>query len=291
MFAAGAHNVLVPNPRPIGNLQRAIENYRITWITGVNTLYNALLSEEWFTAFPPRHLKAAGGGGAAMHHAVVARFEKVTGAPLVEGYGLTETSPVVCFQPLNAPRQRDSIGIPAPMTEVRLVDDQGIDVAVGAPGELLVRGPQVMQGYWQRPEASAEVLKDGWLTTGDIAVMDEHGTFRIVDRRKDMILVSGFNVYPNEVEDALSQLDGVMEAAVIGVPDARSGEAVVACVVKRDPSLDAAAVLQHCRSVMTGYKVPSRVIFRDELPKTPVGKILRRELRDELRAATAKAKD
>ena len=291
MFAAGAHNVLVPNPRPIGNLQRAIENYRITWITGVNTLYNALLSEEWFTAFPPRHLKAAGGGGAAMHHAVVARFEKVTGAPLVEGYGLTETSPVVCFQPLNAPRQRDSIGIPAPMTEVRLVDDQGIDVAVGAPGELLVRGPQVMQGYWQRPEASAEVLKDGWLTTGDIAVMDEHGTFRIVDRRKDMILVSGFNVYPNEVEDALSRLDGVMEAAVVGVPDARSGEAVVACVVKRDPSLDAAAVLQHCRSVMTGYKVPSRVIFRDELPKTPVGKILRRELRDELRAATAKAKD
>jgi long-chain acyl-CoA synthetase len=291
MFAAGAHNVLVPNPRPIGNLQRAIENYRVTWITGVNTLYNALLSEEWFTAFPPRHLKAAGGGGAAMHHAVVERFEKVTGAPLVEGYGLTETSPVVCFQPLNTPRQRDSIGIPAPMTEVRLVDERGIDVPIGAPGELMVRGPQVMQGYWQRPEASAEVLKNGWLATGDVAVMDERGTFKIVDRRKDMILVSGFNVYPNEVEDVLASLDGVMEAAVVGVPDARSGEAVVACVVKRDPALDTAAVLQHCRSVMTGYKVPSKVIFRDELPKTPVGKILRRELRDELRAAAPAAKD
>jgi long-chain acyl-CoA synthetase len=291
MFAAGAHNVLVPNPRPIGNLQRAIENYRVTWITGVNTLYNALLSEEWFTAFPPRHLKAAGGGGAAMHHAVVERFETVTGAPLVEGYGLTETSPVVCFQPLNAQRQRDSIGIPAPMTEVRLVDERGADVPIGAPGELMVRGPQVMQGYWQRPEASAEVLKNGWLATGDVAVMDNSGTFKIVDRRKDMILVSGFNVYPNEIEDVLARLDGVMEAAVVGVPDARSGEAVVACIVKRDPALDAAAVLQHCRSVMTAYKVPSKVIFRDELPKTPVGKILRRELRDELRGAAPAAKD
>jgi long-chain acyl-CoA synthetase len=287
MFNAGAHNILVPSPRPIGNLQRAIENYRITWITGVNTLYNALLSEEWFTAYPPRHLKAAGGGGAAMHHAVVARFEAVTGAPLVEGYGLTETSPVVCFQPLNTPRQRDSIGVPAPMTDVRLVDLEGHTVALGEPGELIVRGPQVMQGYWQREEATAEVLKDGWLYTGDVAVMDAQGTFKIVDRRKDMILVSGFNVYPNEIEDALSSLDPVLEAAVVGVPDARSGESVVACVVRRDPALTAETVLAHCRSVLTGYKVPARVVFRDELPKTPVGKILRRDLRDELRAAAA----
>jgi long-chain acyl-CoA synthetase len=285
MFEAGAHNVLVPSPRPIQNLQRAIENHKITWITGVNTLYNALLGEEWFTAFPPQHLKAAGGGGAAMHHAVVERFEKVTGAPLVEGYGLTESSPVVCFQPLSGQRQRDSIGIPAPMTEVCLVDEQTRPVAVGQPGELLVRGPQVMQGYWQRPEATAEVLKDGWLYTGDVAVMDTAGTFKIVDRKKDMILVSGFNVYPNEIEDALARHEGVLEAAVIGVPDAKTGEAVRAYVVKRDDTLTAEALLAHCRTLLTAYKLPARIEFRDELPKTPVGKILRRELRAGVLAA------
>ncbi len=290
MFEAGARNILVPSPRPIQNLQRAIENYKITWITGVNTLYNALLGEEWFTAYPPKHLKAAGGGGAAMHHAVVERFEQVTGAPLVEGYGLTESSPVVCFQPLNARRQKDTIGIPAPMTEVCLVDDRAHPVAVGQPGELVVRGPQVMQGYWQRPEASAEVLKDGWLYTGDVAVMDEGGTFRIVDRKKDLILVSGFNVYPNEIEDALSRHDGVLEAAVIGVPDDKTGEAVRAYVVKRDDSLTAEALLAHCRTLLTGYKLPTRIEFRDELPKTPVGKILRRDLRAEVLAAHNKNK-
>jgi long-chain acyl-CoA synthetase len=217
---------------------------------------------------------------------VVERFEAVTGAPLVEGYGLTESSPVVCFQPLNAKRQRDSIGIPAPMTEVRLVDDQGQDVPLGQPGELLARGPQVMRGYWQRPEASAEVLKDGWLLTGDVAVMDEHGTFRIVDRKKDMILVSGFNVYPNEIEDVLSRHPKVLEAAVVGLPDAKTGEAVHAYVVKRDDSLTAEELLAHCRTLLTGYKLPARVVFRDDLPKTAVGKILRRELRP---AATPKA--
>ena len=290
MFEAGARNILVPSPRPIQNLQRAIENYKITWITGVNTLYNALLGEEWFTAYPPKHLKAAGGGGAAMHHAVVERFEQVSGAPLVEGYGLTESSPVVCFQPLNARRQKDTIGIPAPMTDVGLVDDHGQPVAGGQPGELVVRGPQVMQGYWQRPEASAEVLKDGWLYTGDVAVMDGDGTFRIVDRKKDMILVSGFNVYPNEIEDALSRHDGVLEAAVIGVPDDKTGEAVRAYVVKREDSLTAEALLAHCRTLLTGYKLPSRIEFRDELPKTPVGKILRRDLRAEVLAAHKKTK-
>ncbi len=288
MFEAGARNILVPSPRPIQNLQRAIENYRITWLTGVNTLYNALLGEEWFTAFPPKHIKAAGGGGAAMHHAVVERFEQVTGAPLVEGYGLTESSPVVCFQPLNGKRQKDTIGIPAPMTDVRLVDDRGEPVPLGQPGELVVRGPQVMRGYWQRPEATAEVIKDGWLHTGDVAVMDAEGTFRIVDRKKDMILVSGFNVYPNEIEDVLTRHDGVLEAAVIGVPDAKSGEAVRAYVVKRDESLTAEALMAHCRTLLTGYKLPSRIEFRDELPKTPVGKILRRDLRAEVMAAPKK---
>jgi long-chain acyl-CoA synthetase len=288
MFKAGAHNILVPSPRPIQNLQRAIENYKISWITGVNTLYNALLGEEWFTAFPPKHLKAAGGGGAAMHHAVVARWEQVTKAPLVEGYGLTESSPVACFQPLTEARRADTIGIPAPMTEVRLVDDQGQDVPVGAAGELILKGPQVMQGYWQRPEATAEVLKDGWLYTGDVAVMSEDGTFKIVDRKKDMILVSGFNVYPNEVEEALAQHAGVMEAAVIGVPDAKTGEAVRAYVVQRDDSASADALMAHCRSLLTAYKVPARIEFRDELPKTPVGKILRKDLRAEVLASLKK---
>jgi len=287
MFNAGGRNILVPNPRPIQNLQRAFENYPITWVTGVNTLYNALLGEEWFTAFPPKHLKAAGGGGAAMHHAVVERFEAVTRAPLVEGYGLTESSPVVCFQPLNSKRQRDSIGIPAPMTEVRLVDDAGQDVPQGQPGELLVRGPQVMQGYWQRPDDSAQSLKDGWLLTGDVAVMDEQGTFRIVDRKKDMILVSGFNVYPNEIEDVLSRHPKVLEAAVVGMPDSKTGEAVHAHVVKRDDSLTADELMAHCRTLLTGYKLPARVVFRDDLPKTAVGKILRRELRPAGTGATS----
>ncbi|WP_296510403.1 AMP-binding protein [Rhodoferax sp.] len=284
MYRMGAMNVLVPSPRPIQNLQRAIENYKITWITGVNTLYNALLGEEWFTAFPPKHLKAAGGGGAAMHHAVVERFEKVTGAPLVEGYGLTESSPVACFQPLSTGRRVDTIGIPVPETEIRLVDDNGVDVPIGQPGELLIKGPQVMQGYWRQPEATADVIKNGWLCTGDVAVMSDDGTFKIVDRKKDMILVSGFNVYPNEIEDALTKHDGVMEAAVIGVPDAKTGEAVRAYVVKRDPTVSTEALLQHCRSLLTAYKVPVRIDFREELPKTPIGKILRKDLRAEVLA-------
>jgi|JI8StandDraft_2_1071088.scaffolds.fasta_scaffold04989_4 long-chain acyl-CoA synthetase len=285
MYASGARNILVPSPRPVQFLQRAFENYKITWVTGVNTLYNALLNEEWFTAFPPKHIKAAGGGGAAMHRAVVERFEKTVGAPLVEGYGLTETSPVVCFQPLNGKREPDSIGIPAPMTEVRLVDDDGRPVGLGEPGELVVRGPQVMQGYWQRPADTAQVIRNGWLHTGDVAVMDAKGTFRIVDRKKDMILVSGFNVYPNEIEDAIARHDKVLEAAVIGVPDAKTGEAVQAYIVRRDDSLTEAEVLAHCRSLLTGYKQPSKVVFREELPKTAVGKILRRDLRQEVLGA------
>ncbi|MEK8085144.1 AMP-binding protein [Aquabacterium sp. A3] len=288
MFRMGACNILVPSPRPIQNLQRAFENYRITWLTGVNTLYNALLNEEWFAAFPPKHIKAAGGGGAAMHHAVVKRWEEMVGCPLVEGYGLTESSPVVCFQPLNAPRQHGSIGIPAPMTAVRLVDDDGHDVPVGERGELIVQGPQVMQGYWQRPDETAKTLRDGWLYTGDVAVMSADGTFTIVDRKKDMILVSGFNVYPNEVEDVLTAHDKVMEAAVIGVPDHKTGEAVWAYVVKRDDSVTEAELMAHCRAELTAYKMPVRIHFRDELPKTPIGKILRRELRNEVLGHTKK---
>lgn len=282
MYLAGARNLLIPSPRPIQRIQRAMENYKITWLTGVNTLYNALLNEEWFIAFPPKHIKAAAGGGAAMHHAVVEAWEKRTGSPLVEGYGLTETSPVVCFQPLTGERKPSTIGIPVPMTDIKLVDDDGNIVPGGEPGELCVKGPQVMQGYWQRPEETAKTIKDGWLYTGDVAVMHEDGTFQIVDRKKDMILVSGFNVYPNEIEDVLSRHEKVKEAAVIGVPSEKSGEEVWAYVVKRDEEVTSEELMSHCKEFLTGYKRPKKIEFREELPKTAVGKILRRELRNEV---------
>jgi long-chain acyl-CoA synthetase len=287
-FEAGARNVLVPSPRPIRNLQRAFDNYPITWISGVNTLYNALLNEEWFVAFPPKHLKAGVAGGAALQHAVAERWERLTHTPLAEGYGLTETSPVVCFNQLDGQRKPDSIGRAVPDTEIRLVDDNGQEVPVGQPGELLVRGPQVMQGYWQRPDETEKVLRDGWLATGDIAVVDAEGYYRIVDRKKDMILVSGFNVYPNEVEDVIAQIAEVLEVAVVGVPDSKTGEAVRAYVVRQDPSLTEQAILDYCRGQLTDYKRPRSIVFRDELPKTPIGKILRRELRDQARAETAR---
>ncbi len=282
MFLAGARNILVPSPRPIQRVQRAMENYKITWLTGVNTLYNALLNEEWFVAFPPKHIKAAAGGGAAMHHAVVEAWEEMVGAPLVEGYGLTEASPVVCFQPLQGERKSGTIGIPVPMTDIKLVDDDNNIVADGEAGELCVKGPQIMQGYWNRPEETAKTIKDGWLHTGDVAEMDPDGTFRIVDRKKDMILVSGFNVYPNEIEDVLSRHGKVLEAAVIGVPSEKSGEEVWAFVVKRDETLSKEELVTHCRESLTGYKRPKKIEFREDLPKTPIGKILRRELRDEV---------
>ena len=289
-YAVGARNVLVPSPRPIQNLQRAFDNYPITWISGVNTLFNALLNEEWFTAFPPKHLKAAVAGGAALQAAVAQRWQRVTGTRIAEGYGLTESSPVVCFNPIGGEERTESIGIPVPGTAVRLVDDSGAQVPLGEPGELVVRGPQVMQGYWNRPDETAKTVKDGWLYTGDVAVMDAQGWFRIVDRKKDMILVSGFNVYPNEVEDAIAKLDAVLEVAVIGVPDAKSGEAVRAYVVRQDDTLTEEAVREHCRRYLTDYKLPKAIEFRTELPKTPIGKILRKDLRTEyLKARGAKA--
>jgi len=280
-YAIGARNVLAPSPRPIQNLQRAFDNYPITWVSGVNTLYNALMNEEWFTAFPPRHLKAAVAGGAALQHPVAARWEKMTGTRISEGYGLTETAPVVSFNPIGGLQKPDSIGIPAPSTEVRLVDERGLAVALGQPGELIVRGPQVMKGYWKREDETAKTIRDGWLYTGDVATMDRDGYFRIVDRKKDMILVSGFNVYPNEVEDAIAQMDEVLEAAVIGVPDARTGEAVRAYIVPLQEGLTEEAVRAHCKRLLTDYKVPKYVEFRREMPKTPVGKILRKALRAE----------
>ncbi len=280
-YSIGARNVLAPNPRPIQNLQRAFDNYPITWVSGVNTLFNALLNEEWFTAFPPRSLKASVAGGAALQHAIAQRWQRATGTMISEGYGLTESSPVVSFNPMTGSQKPDSIGIPVPGTDVRLVDDEGQAVPVGEAGELIVRGPQVMQGYWNRPDETAKTLKDGWLYTGDVAVMDGDGFFRIVDRKKDMILVSGFNVYPNEVEDVIAAMAEVLEVGVIGVPDARSGEAVRAYIVPLAEGLTEEAVRAHCRKFLTSYKVPKTIEFRSELPKTPIGKILRKDLRAE----------
>lgn len=286
----GAHNILVPSPRPVQNLQRAIENYPITWITGVNTLFNGLLNEEWFTAFPPKHLKAAIAGGTALHNSVAQRWKAVTGTPVAEGFGLTECSPVVTFNPLSGVAKPDSVGVPVPGTEVRLVQDDGQPAVMGEPGELIVRGPQNMLGYWKREGDTSQVIKDGWLYTGDVGVMDNEGYFRIVDRKKDMVLVSGFNVYPNEVEDALAKMGAILEAAVVGIPDARSGEGVRAYVVRNpdfEGELTTAAIIAHCKTLLTDYKVPKSIVFRDDLPKTPVGKILRKDLKAEVKTEFA----
>lgn len=283
-YFGGARNVLVPNPRPIGNCQRAIENYPITWITGVNTFYNALLNEEWFRIYPPKTVKIAIAGGAALHESVAERWVQVTGKHIAEGYGLTETSPVLAFNPIGGKSIPGSIGIPVPGTLFRIVDDEGRTVPPGETGEIVVRGEQVMPAYWNRPDETANVMRGGWFYTGDIARMTEDFYIRIVDRKKDMILVSGFNVYPNEVEDCIARLDKVLESAVIGAPDEHSGEAVHVFVVKRDRSLTAEEVGEFCRAQLAAYKVPKHIEFRDELPKTPVGKVLRKVLRAELAA-------
>ena len=285
-FDLGARNILVPSPRPVQNIQRALENYPVTWITGVNTLFNGLMNEEWFAAYPPKHLKAAIAGGTSLHLAVAERWQQITGTRIAEGYGLTETAPLVSFNPLDQPVRAGSIGVPVPGTDVALVDDDAEPVDPGKPGELLVKGPQVMRGYWNRPDETAKTLQNGWVFTGDVAVMDEAGFLRIVDRKKDMVLVSGFNVYPNEVEDCLSKMDAVLEAAVIGVPDAGTGEAVRAYVVQNPDAPDTitkADVIAHCRKYLAAYKVPKSVVIRDELPKSPIGKILRKDLKAEAR--------
>ncbi|PLR35410.1 long-chain-fatty-acid--CoA ligase FadD [Chimaeribacter californicus] len=277
----GGSNLLITNPRDISGLVKELAKYPFTALTGVNTLYNALLNNPEFQALDFSTLRLSVGGGMAVQRAVAEKWEKLTGKHLLEGYGLTECAPLVTGNPYDLKHYSGSIGLPVPSTDIRLVDDQGRDVPMGEPGELLIRGPQVMRGYWQRPDATAEVLKEGWLSTGDIVTVDEQGFLRIVDRKKDMILVSGFNVYPNEIEDVLMQHPKVLEAAAIGVPSEASGEAVKVCVVRKEPSLTQEELLAHCRRHLTGYKVPRIIEFRDELPKSNVGKILRRELRDE----------
>ena len=285
-YHSGARNILVPTPRPPSNLKRVFENYKITWTTGVNTLFNALLNERWFTDSPPKHLVASAAGGMALHESVAARWREVTGTPIVEGYGLTESSPVLTFNPLGGLGKDGSIGIPVPSTDVKCVDESGKEVAEGEAGELIAKGPQIMQGYWQRPDETAASLKDGWLHTGDIAQRDSDGYFTIVDRKKDMILVSGFNVYPNEVEEQIAAVPGVIEVGVVGLPHPTSGESVNAFVVVDSSAPSAEDIIAHARKSLAAYKIPSTVTFVEELPKSPIGKILRRELRDQQPAAS-----
>jgi long-chain acyl-CoA synthetase len=279
-FLVGAHNVLIPNPRPLVNLKKAFEKEKITFVTGVNTLFNGLLNEAWFRADPPKSLRNSVAGGMALQEAVARRWVEITRTPIAEGYGLSESSPVLTCNPFSRVKL-GTIGVPLPSTEVKCVDDAGREVAMGVPGELIARGPQIMAGYWKQPEETKIALRDGWLYTGDIATIDSEGYVTIVDRRKDMILVSGFNVYPNEVEARLASLPGVTECAVIGVSDEATGEAVKAFVVRGDPTLSAAAIRAFCRSELASYKVPKYVEFREDLPKSNVGKILRKDLRAE----------
>ena len=277
----GALNVLITNPRDMPAFVKTIAGLGFTVITGVNTLYNGLLNTPGFESVDFSRLKLAVGGGMAMQRAVAERWRAVTGVPVVEAYGLTETSPAAVANRLDQIGFTGSIGLPLPSTEVSIRDDDGNEVGVDTPGELCVRGPQVMQGYWGRPDATAEVISDdGWLRTGDMAVIDEEGYLRIVDRKKDMIIVSGFNVYPNEIEDVVALHPGVLEVGAVGVADERSGEVPKIVVVKKDPGLTSEDLIEHCRKQLTGYKIPRHVEFRDELPKTNVGKVLRRELRD-----------
>ncbi|WP_342753633.1 long-chain-fatty-acid--CoA ligase FadD [Pantoea sp. MBD-2R] len=282
----GGANLLITNPRDIPGMVKELAKTRFTAITGVNTLFNALLNDNDFQKLDFSSLTLSAGGGMAVQKAVAERWEKLTGHYLLEGYGLTECSPLVSVNPYDIRYHSGSIGLPVPSTDIKLVDDRGNEVSNGEPGELCIKGPQVMLGYWQRPAETDEVLKNGWLHSGDIVRVDPEGFIRIVDRKKDMILVSGFNVYPNEIEDVLMLHPKVREAAAIGVPDPVAGEIVKICVVKKEASLTKDELIAHCKKHLTGYKIPKIVEFREDLPKTNVGKILRRQLRDEtLKAA------
>ncbi|MGL4753336.1 MAG: long-chain-fatty-acid--CoA ligase FadD [Aeromonadaceae bacterium] len=286
----GGCNLLITNPRDIPGFVSELSQYQPTCITGVNTLFNALLNNDAFCQLKMPSLRLVIGGGMSVQHAVAERWQAQTSTRLLEGYGLTECSPLVSVCPFDLEGYNGSIGLPVCSTEARILDDHGAEVtALETPGELQIRGPQVMKGYWQRPEATAEVMQDGWLSTGDVVVWQEGGFIRIVDRKKDMILVSGFNVYPNEIEDVVALHPKVLEVAAVGVPSDLTGEQVKIYVVKRDASLDEATLKAHCRKHLTAYKVPKLIEFRSELPKSNVGKILRRALRDETIASTPSA--
>ncbi|RIA31891.1 long-chain acyl-CoA synthetase [Ectopseudomonas oleovorans] len=276
-FGRGGHNLLVPNPRPLANTRPAFEKFAVRWMTGVDTLYAGLLAEPWFQANPPV-LKLAVSGGTALRPVTGERWRALVGQ-ILEGYGLTESSCFVAFNPPGPKERHGTVGLPLPGLEVRIADADGHELAIGTPGELLVRGPNIIEHYLNRPDETREAFVNGWFRTGDIAVMDEDGYIRIVDRKKDMVLVSGFNVYPNEVEAVIAEHPDVIEVAVIGVPDEATGEAVCAFVALHRPGLDGEAIIRHCRERLTAYKVPKRIEFRDQLPKSPIGKILRAQLR------------
>ncbi|MFT5757307.1 MAG: long-chain acyl-CoA synthetase [Alteromonadaceae bacterium] len=275
----GGTNLLITNPRDMKGFVKELAKYKFTVTTGVNTLFNGLLNTPGFSELDFSHLKISLGGGMAVQRPVAEKWEKITKTRLIEGYGLTECCPLVTICPYNQQHYSGSIGLPAASTDIRIVKEDGSEADIGEPGEMWVQGPQVMKGYYNRVEATDEVLKDGWLATGDIAVMDENGFFKIVDRKKDMIIVSGFNVFPNEIEEVVMMHDGILEVAAIGVPHESCGETVKIFVVLKDKNITDKEIIAHCRENLTNYKVPKLVEFRDELPKTNVGKILRRELR------------
>ncbi len=284
----GGLNILIPNPRDIPGLVKELSKYKFNLLPAVNTLYNALLNNPDFAKLDFSSLKLSNGGGMAVQKAVNDRWRAVTGKSIVEGYGLSETAPVATANPADATEFTGTIGLPLPSTDIAILDDAGNHLRVGEVGEIAIRGPQVMEGYWKKPEETARVMTgDGFFRSGDIGLMDERGYVTIVDRKKDMVLVSGFNVYPNEVEAVVAAHPGVLECAVVGVPDAATGEAVKLFVVRRDPSLTAEQLMAYCQEQLTGYKRPKLIEFRSELPKTNVGKILRRELRDAKTAAAA----
>ncbi|RXT49152.1 long-chain fatty acid--CoA ligase [Bradyrhizobium betae] len=285
---AGGCNLLIPNPRDIAGFVKELAKYQVNSFPAVNTLYNGLMHHPDFKKLDFSKLKISNGGGMAVQRPVADQWKAITGCFIAEGYGLSETSPTLTCNPATATEFTGTIGIPVPSTWISIRDDDGNELPLGQPGEICAKGPQVMSGYWNRPEETAKVMTaDGYFRTGDIGIMDETGYTKIVDRKKDMILVSGFNVYPNEIEEVIASHPGVLECAVIGVPDSGSGEAVKAFVVKKDPNLAADDVVKFCREQLTGYKVPKQIEFRTDLPKTNVGKILRRELRDEKKAQAA----
>lgn len=283
---AGAMNILIPNPRDIGGFIKELGKYKFNMFPAVNTLFNGLLNNPEFAKLDFSSLKVSNGGGMAVQRSVAERWFKLTGCPIAEGYGLSETSPLATCNPADTTEYTGSIGLPAPSTEIAILDDGGNPVPLGERGEIAIRGPQVMAGYWNRPDETAKVMTpDGFFKSGDVGIMDERGYIKIVDRKKDMILVSGFNVFPTEIEEVVSAHPGVLECACIGVPDANSGEAVKLFIVRKDPALTIEQITDYCKQQFTAYKKPKYIEFRDELPKSNVGKILRRELREEKKAA------
>jgi len=283
----GGCNILIANPRDIPGTLKELSTQRFHSFPAVNTLFNAMANHPDFDKVDWSSLKISVGGGMAVQSATARLWLDKTGCPIVEGYGLSETSPSATCNPVDSAAYSGNIGLPMPGTDIRLLDDDGHEVPLGTPGEIAIKGPQVMAGYWQRPDETAKVMTaDGFFRTGDIGVVDERGFFKIVDRKKDMILVSGFNVYPNEVEDVITQMPGVLECAAVGVPDDKAGEAVKVVIVRKDDKVTAADVKAYCEAHLTGYKRPRIVEFRTDLPKSPVGKILRRELRDAPRPAS-----